>query len=157
MTDIRLIYDNTAGHCDWVSLGSDLDTSHDLETAVLLSLFTDARAPDGTVPPDGTGDLRGCWIDYYEGWSIGSLLWTIEGTKKVGNSLLTHARTICEQALQWLIDDGIIGTVGVSTSWINGSTLKIDIVLTSPKGVSQSFQYAWAWKDENAQAAANPH
>lgn len=156
MTDIRLIYDNSKGHCDWVIADGDLDTSDDLETAVLLSLFTDARAPDGTVPPDGTTDLRGCWMDYYEGWSMGSLLWTIEGSKKVGNSLLTHARTICEQALQWLIDDGVVGKVAVTTSWLTGASLNIGIVLTAPDGADRSFQYAWAWKDQNALSTADP-
>lgn len=156
MTDIRLTYDNTTGMCDWVLADGDLDTSNDLETAVLLSLFTDAQAPDGTVPPDGSTDLRGCWIDGMEGASFGSLLWTIESAKKIGNGLLTHAQTICQQALQWMVDDGIVGAVSVTTSWLNATTLNIGISLTMPDGTNQSFQYAWAWKDQNALPAANP-
>lgn len=147
MTDIRLVYDNTKMHCDWVITDGDLDTDGDLETAVLLSLFTNARAPDGTKPPNGSTDLGGCWIDSVEGYSMGSLLWTIEGAKKVGNSLLTHARTICEQALQWLIDDGVVGGVTVQTSWLNAGALNIGIRLTKPDGADVSFRYAWAWKD----------
>jgi len=155
MTDIRLIFDNSQGVCDWVLTGDDLDTSDDLETAVLFSLFTDCRAPDGTVPPDGTTDLRGCWIDGVEGFSMGSMLWTIENGKKAG-SMLTHARTICEQALQWLIDDGVVGAISVATTWRNGSTLNITITLTAPDGSDRTFTYGWAWKDIHALSTADP-
>ncbi|QHC36466.1 phage GP46 family protein [Komagataeibacter xylinus] len=158
MTDIRLVYDNTRMECDWVITNGDLDTDADLETAVLFSLFTDAPAPSGTVIPDGTNDLRGCWIDGMESFQMGSLLWTIEGAKKSGNGLLTHARTICEQALQWMIDAGIVGAITVRTSWLNANSLNIRIQLTKPDGSPLSFQYAWAWRDttRNALSTANP-
>jgi phage gp46-like protein len=156
MTDIRLIFDNTTGMCDWVLTDGDLDTSEDLETAVLMSLFEDAQAPDGTIPPDGSTDLRGCWIDGMEGHSGGSQLWTIEGAKKTPG-LLTHAQRICEQALQWMVTAGIVGTVTVTTSWLNGTTLNIGISLAMPDGTTRSFAYAWAWKDQNALPAANSY
>lgn len=158
MTDIRLVYDNTKMECDWVITNGDLDADADLETAVLFSLFTDAPAPSGTLTPDGSNDLRGCWIDGMENFQMGSILWTIEGAKKQGNSLLTHARTICEQALQWLVDDGIVGSITVQTSWLNATSLNIVIQLTKPDGDGLSFQYAWAWKDatRNALSTANP-
>lgn len=157
MADIRLVYDNTKMHCDWVITDSDVDTDADLETAVLFSLFTNARAPDGTQPPNGSTDLGGCWIDNMEGYSMGSLLWTIEGAKKTGNSLLTHARTICEQALQWLLDEKIVGSITVQTSWLNATALNIGIRMIKPDGSDISFRYAWAWKEPaRAISSKNP-
>ena len=44
----------------------DLSADNGLATAVMISLFTDARAPDLTLLPAGENDVRGWWGDIEE-------------------------------------------------------------------------------------------
>ena len=79
--DISLSFDTVAlcGRCR-LDRG-DLATGDDLETAVLISLFTDARAlPDDEI--DDPSDPRGCWIDAFEG-RLGSRLWELRRQKMI--------------------------------------------------------------------------
>ncbi len=61
MTDITTIWDEEQSIGDWQSGQGDLLSGNDLETAILISLFTDrlARADDDF---DGD-DRRGWWGD----------------------------------------------------------------------------------------------
>lgn len=66
--DIRMTYDNISQAGDFVVTKGDLATDRDLETAVLISLFTDRRASDDDVVPDGTDDCPGL----LDGCSVGN-------------------------------------------------------------------------------------
>lgn len=144
MTDIRLVWDEANGRGDWVLGAGDLQTGSDLETAVLLSLFTDRVLPVGQVPPDGTDDPRGWWADTYEPSPIGSRLWTLKRAVKSA-STLSRARDYAREALAWLIDDGVVRRVDVFAEWQNVTRLALQITLTGPDGAISRFRYAWAW------------
>jgi phage gp46-like protein len=147
--DIYVAWDNSQALGDWALALGDLQTGQDLETAVLVSLFTDARATPDFVPTDGTSDLRGWWAQPYLGQVVlGSNLWQLERAKKTRDTL-GLARRYALNALQWLITDGIAVSVQCNTMWIGnaGSTfLGIAIAITQPNGALVKFMYAWAWQ-----------
>jgi phage gp46-like protein len=146
--DIAILWDNTQGQADWGFANGDLVSTAgftDLQNAVAVSLFTDARADPSFVLWDG--DPRGYWGDSYTATPLGSHLWYLDRAKKVGNTqLLLQARDACKQALQWLLDDGIADTVSVSTQWISANAIGISVTITQPsQSNSTTLQYSWAW------------
>jgi phage gp46-like protein len=148
--DILIQWNNTDGVGDWTLADGDLQTGQDLETACLVSLFTDRLATPDFVPTDGTSDRRGWWADPYNDQPLGSNLWQLERAKKTRDTL-GLARRYAEDALQWLITDGVASTVVVDTRWLGsevGSTmLGIAVAITKPDGSLTRFVFGWAWDD----------
>lgn len=94
-----------------ISLG--LDSAAPLVRAVVISLFTWRRAhPDDDLP----GDLRmGWWGDTFPSVPndrIGSRLWLLSRAKLTHDTVL-RAKEYVEEALHWLIEDGVVARVEV--------------------------------------------
>ena len=146
--DILVGWDNLNTLGDWQLAQGDLQSGQDLETACLVSLFTDRLATPDFLPTDGTTDRRGWWADIYADRPLGSNLWQLERAHKT-RATLGLAQRYASEALQWLIDDGVAAAVAVDTAWLQpagGSTfLGIRVVLTSPDGSMTRFTYGWAW------------
>jgi phage gp46-like protein len=145
--DILIRWDNRNTIGDWVIAQGDVQTGQDLETACLVSLFTDKLATPDFVPTDGTTDRRGWWADPYNDQPLGSNLWQLERAHKTRDTL-GLARGYALDALGWLIEDGVARTVEVDTRWVGpaGSTmLGIAITIAKPDGSVTRFLYGWAW------------
>jgi phage gp46-like protein len=147
--DVFIAWDNVNAEGDWQLAQGDLQTGQDLETACLVSLFTDKQATPDFVPTDGTSDRRGWWADPYNDAPLGSNLWQLERAKKTRDTL-GLAQRYAQDALQWLVTDGIAKQVIVNTSWLGnaaGSTaLGIGIAIVKPDGSMTRFRFAWAWQ-----------
>lgn len=94
-----------------VTLG--LDSSEPLVRAVIISLFTWRRArPDDDLP----GDLRMGWwgdsVPEIPNDRIGSRLWLL-GRAKIIPETLRRTKEYAEEALAWLVEDGIAARVDV--------------------------------------------
>ena len=93
------------------SLG--LDSAEPLVRAVLISLFTWRRAnPDDKLPAEAR---QGWWGDSYPvqpNDRIGSRLWLL-GRSKLTAETVRQAREYAIEALQWLMDDGVVARVDV--------------------------------------------
>lgn len=143
---IRLVYSNTEMSADFALSPEGTDVSRPLETAVILSLFCDARAEVGDDIPEGT-DPRGWWAEAFfdEPDTWGSKLWqTI--TQKATSTTLKDAKRACERALRWMIDDGICRDVVVETWWIEGRRGYLGILVTLFKPQETAPQYAGPWE-----------
>lgn len=128
----------------------DIDADDGLQTAVLISLFSDARATQEMLDQiDNDGDLRGFWGDItIPGDSTGSLLWTIKRAKQL-TSTLAKARGFCQEALRWMIDDKIAEKVEVFTSYLGPASgvmiIEINIYRPGTKNpVQYRFNYEWS-------------
>src|SRR5215469_5664227 len=146
--DILVQWDNTQGIGDWLLATGDLQTGQDLETACLVSLFTDKLATPDFVPTDGTTDRRGWWADPYNDQPLGSNLWQLERAKKTRDTL-GLARTYALDALQWLITDGIARAIDCNTMWLGGAgstALGIALAIVKPGGTLTRFTFGWAWQ-----------
>src|SRR5215467_14145727 len=114
--DIMVNWDNTQSIGDWGLADGDLETGQDLETACLVSLFSDALATPDFRPTDGTTDRRGWWADYYLGRPTGSNFWQLDRAHKT-RATLGLAQRYAQNCLQWLIDDGVAAQLLVDTQF----------------------------------------
>lgn len=111
-----------------------LDSAQPLVRAVMVSLFTWRRAnPDDDLP----GDLRmGWWGDAFAPIAndrIGSRLWLLSRAKLLPETA-ARAKEYAEEALQWLIDDGVAARVDVRTERQGLSTLAIGVQIYKSDG-----------------------
>jgi phage gp46-like protein len=143
--DIYIAWDNTQALGDWALAQGDLQTGQDLETACLVSLFSDALATADFVPTDGTTDRRGWWADYYQR-PTGSNLWQLDRAKTT-RANLGLAQSTVQQCLQWLIDDGVVAAILVNTQYLSPTMMGIAVALTKPDGTQTRFMFGWAWRD----------
>ena len=146
--DIAIRWDATRYRGDWDVTSGDLAVDATLQTAVLLSLFTDRVADPGFVPPPGEPvDRRGWWGDSYEPSPLGSRICQLNRTVKTdGATLLAQARDYCLEALQWLKDDGVAGSIDVTTWWTSAQAIGIRVVIAKPQASPQTFDFEWAWQ-----------
>jgi len=145
MTDLALRWDNGIFGADLALHGASLATDEGLKTAVIVSLFTDARARDDDHLP-APGDRRGWWGDALPaiaGDRIGSRLWLLNREKRLA-SVVGRARDYAREALAWLIADGIAKTVEVEAAAIGADVLAIGVEITRPDGPGrQRFDLTW--------------
>jgi phage gp46-like protein len=118
MTDIRHIWSNDLLMGDWLIEPPDLAHDHDLETSVIISLFTDRLADPDDVLPDFSGDRRGWWGDTGPAPEdfIGSKLWLLT-REKATNQTRLRAEEYCREALQWMLDDDAADQIDVAAAW----------------------------------------
>ncbi len=94
----------------------DLESDDGLETAVIISLFTDRRARDDDELPDPNNpDRRGWWGDLVAEVAddqIGSRLWLLERSKTTPD-VLVKAKEYAEEALSWMIEDDVAKKIEV--------------------------------------------
>lgn len=144
MSDITTVWDVQRSQGDWQLSGAALLSGSDLQTAVLLSVFTDRTAnPDDTIP-DGSGDPRGWWGDQGQAVPLGSRLWLLDRAKQ-NDDTLQKAHDYLTECLKWLIDDGVAARVDVLVEWARKSMLGANIVVRRTDGTTESVAFAWAW------------
>ncbi len=130
--DLALVYDVELQSADIAVADGLLQLDGGLRTAVLISLFTDARADDADLLPTAGDDRRGWWADTFalaEGDRTGSRLWLLS-REKATNKTLERARGYSRDALTWLMEDGIASSIEVATSWQALGVMRIDVDLT---------------------------
>jgi phage gp46-like protein len=152
MSDIAtvLIAELDTFRFDWAMQGPALLEDDGLQTAVILSLFTDRRAADDDLPTSAQPeDRRGWWGDSFAdvaGDQIGSRLWLLAREKQTQATLL-KARDFAREALAWLVDDGVARSVSVETSWMaerSGVLVMAIEIARAAKPVSRyQFQAFW--------------
>lgn len=112
-----------------------------LRRAVEISLFTWRRADDSDQV-DGN-DKQGWWGDSYPSQvndRIGSRLWLLR-RKTITVQTIQDAKRYCEEALNWLIDDGHVITVDVTITRSFTTKLAGLIVLGRPNNDPLSFNF----------------
>jgi len=141
MADISVVWNGVSA--DWVVINSGLLEEDELQTAVLLSLFTDRAALPDDPLPTGADDRRGWWGDAM----LGSRLWLLRRAKQTTETL-TRAKDYIIEALSWVIDDGIALRVDVLVSWQKLEFLAAQIAIVRNDGTSLQIKFAWAWAKE---------
>jgi phage gp46-like protein len=150
MADIRLVWDQVNQRADWTIVNGRVAAGADLESVVLLLLFTDRHAQPDYVPVDGTKNLRGWWGDSFQPSRIGSRLWQLERRKIVNRgALCAEANGMVLEALQPLIDAPLVSSVACTAQCpppgprSSGNLLVLPITLTLLTGKTMALQYAY--------------
>lgn len=146
MADIRTYFRDGAGY--WDISAPTLTEDDGLETAVVLSLFTDAEADQADELPNDASARRGWWGDAYAdvaGDRIGSRLWLLTRSKRTPD-VVARAQQYAREALQWLVDDGIASAVEVLAEAMGNGALGLQVqIVRSAKPVAR-FRFEAFWK-----------
>jgi phage gp46-like protein len=149
MTDIALQWSAAVEGFDLAidPLSGDLVTDDGLTTAVIISLFTDARAAADDPLPDPAGARRGWWGDALIAPDrLGSLLWLLV-REKVTAEVAARARKAIADALAWLDEDGIAAAVSVETeAQALENRIAARAVVTKPSGERVEYRWANLWE-----------
>lgn len=125
--------------------GSD---SHDLLTrAVLISLFSWRRAERD----DEAAQPYGWWGDSYptkENDRIGSRLWLLT-RRKLTNKTPQQAREFIQQALSWMIDDGVAARLNVTCERTGLDTLAAGVTIWQQDGSRHDITFDDLWRELN--------
>ncbi len=151
MGDITLVWDTITGTADVAMAGNALATGFDLQTAVIISLFTDAQADPGDIVFDT--DPRGFWADTYAALEdpaltpipndrIGSKLWQTFARQR-NQDTLNWARDQALKALNWMLIDGVASAITVDPSFTSSGGIGLYVTITA-NGVPTVYNYAWA-------------
>ena len=150
--DIALRYSASLNGLDIVvdATTADLVREDTLATAVMLSLLCDRTAQAHEV--DVGADRRGWWADAYaqaqatdaardNADAFGSRLWLLAREKQVPE-MQQRLRAYAYEALQWLVDDGMVLGLEVTviiqrTGWY---AAMIDLQL---QGGNRRFRFEW--------------
>lgn len=147
MSDLALSYDPIAGHADLCVEDGDLVLDAGLGSLALMSLLTDARAEPEEAP--GESDLRGWWGDQLLERPLGGKLWLL-GRAKTTPENQRRAQDYAEDALAWLVEDGVAGRVDVLAERLvgvgSGATLRIDVSIERSGGGRVDLRYDRLWE-----------
>lgn len=134
--------------------GNDLARDDGLETAILISLFTDRRTDDPATVPTGDSDLRGWWGDavpVVEGDLIGSRLWLLARAKQT-TTTLRRAEEYAREALDWLIQDRVAARIDVVAEWISVGAMRLTVIVHRPSGEEMEYRYNMTWQAQERRA-----
>jgi phage gp46-like protein len=152
MNDIALQWSDSQLSADVAVELNDLVQDGGLETAVMLSLFTDRRSEEGDELPPGDTDRRGWWADaapVVEGDRIGSRLWLLErevATQAVVDRAVTYAR----EALQWLLDDKVASSLEVSAEIPRRGMIGLVVKIYRPQKDPVNYRFDHVWNAQEA-------
>lgn len=150
MADIRTVFIDMEHGADYAIESMLLQEDGGLDTAVILSLFTDRRAETDDVIPGGSADKRGTWMDAFsgtEGDKMGSRLWLLQ-REKLLPEVVVKVREYCLEALDWMISDGVAKSVDVN-AWIERhhpvGVIAAQIDIARPDGAITRYKFDQLW------------
>jgi phage gp46-like protein len=148
MSDIKTVFIDMTQGADYALDALGLTPDDGLETAVIISLFTDRRANVDDSIPDGSNDFRGWWADAFndvEHDKIGSRLWLLSREKQLP-SVLVRAREYALEALQWLVDDGVAQSITVEATNPRTGLLALAVLVFRPLQPVSQYRFDLFWK-----------
>ncbi len=147
MSDIKTTFIDWEQGADFSLDGLGLTEDDGLETAVIISLFTDRRANADDSIPDGSSDRRGWWADEFATINndlIGSRLWLLSREKQVP-AVLVKAQAYAQEALQWLVEDGVAESVAVVASNPRSGVLGLQVAISRPQQPVTRYLFTTFW------------
>lgn len=152
--DAAILWDVTHGKMD-VTV-ADIVQDAGLETAVIISLFTDARASEDDELPAGETDQRGWWgddLNEIPGDITGSKLWLL-CREKQQHKIVRRAEEYARQALAWLVEDGVAAKVDVTGTIPTRGVLHLAIAIHRADRRVANFKYDYNWRAQEYRRAS---
>lgn len=125
--------------------GHSLIRDPGLETATLISLFSQGRAGEEDKLPDKADTRRGWWGDTLHEKPIGSKLWLLDRAK-ITDETRVAAEQYARDCLAWMVEDGIADSIEVETR--RNGLYRIDTAVRIIKKDNSNvfFRYFLNWK-----------
>lgn len=150
--DFKIVWDSDLMEGDLEITTGDLLHDGGLETAVLMSLFTDRRARDDDPLLDQESrDKKGWWGDLVspdvEGDQIGSRLWLLSQAKTIEEALV-KCKEYVKECLQWMIVDKVASNIEVITERIKSKSdnwLAFEVKIMKYKEELLKLRYEIQW------------
>ena len=144
MADATLVYNSKVKAYDLAVASGDLLTGDDLKNAVLISLFSWARADEGET--DASSPRYGWWGDLFADTPLGSKLYLLRRAKITPETLM-RAREYILDALSWMVRDGVAADVSADVSRSSFDLLRVDAVvtITRPDNATESVRFTDLW------------
>jgi len=137
--------------------GFDLERDDGLQTAVIVSLFTDRRASPEQIPVElPQDDLRGYWGDIANATpsdQTGSLLWLLAREKQLPQ-ILGRAQQYCREALAWMVEDLVATRVEVTAEFVAQGWMLILVDIFRPTGSPVRYRFNYEWAAQAAKRSA---
>ncbi|MGD8499277.1 MAG: phage GP46 family protein, partial [Phycisphaerales bacterium] len=119
--DVKLIEDDEGVFDIALDENGDLLADYGFETTLRLSAFGRRRATEGEVPePRYRGGWIGNLLSDIPGFEEGSKLWLLKQAR-LTTETANAAKSYLEEALEWLVEDGLARSVEISTEASNGT------------------------------------
>jgi len=144
MTDVKLVQDDF-GVFDISVADGQIEIEDGFETAIWISLFTDARAPESLVPlPQWRRGWPGNIVSPVEGRDLGGLLWLID-QRRLTQRTLNEAIDYSRKSLLWFLEDGLVRDILVNGQIIAGNGIQISVTLQTKQGKTETY-YIKTWE-----------
>ena len=145
MNDIKLFLNNVVSEAIAPRIeNGDFVADDGLETAVIISLFTDARVSVEQLPP-GEVNQKGWWGDKVSDVDqdkIGSRLWTLSRAKRTTQTLRQY-EDYSKEALEWMKEDGVAATINAAAYYdVVTKFLMMNLEIVRPK---ETTKYKVNW------------
>lgn len=152
MSDIALVWNDEAQSADFAIEANDLKTDDTLETSIKISLFTDRRAEETDVLPEGETDRRGWWADDVDGTPdpIGSRLWLLARSKQTPDVIM-RAEEYIREALNWMLEDKVTDRIDVVVTNPRTGSLGMVITINRPALHPVEYRFNRTWLAQEAQ------
>lgn len=142
-----LLKQDDVGLFDLKVVDQDFESVSGFETSIIVSLFTDERAPSSAV---FSAQRRRGWIgDILTsdiGRSLGSLLWLYEQSR-ITTEILNEIKIAAQDSLDWMIEDRIAREVSVDVTQDTKRDIVINIEILTLQGESQRYSVLWRRTD----------
>lgn len=136
---------DTGANCpDLVIENGQIKFENGLETAVMISLFSDRYVSPENLP-SGINESRGWWADDVisdDGDLIGSELWIYE-RGKITPQTANQMRDAAKASLDWMLESGLAKSVNVTSSVVTGERIDLFIEIARPEGDNIPFKFVW--------------
>lgn len=148
VNDIRTQWFADRLYGDWDIDPPALASGHHLETAVLISLFTDRLAEPADRLPSNDGNRKGWWADTGKRSDerIGSRLWLLHREKQ-SNETRLRAEEYAHEALAWMLRDEVADMIDVAATWLRLGWLDLDITIWRQDRRLFHGRFQWTWTE----------
>lgn len=129
---------------DMVIENGDLKGEKGLETASLISTFSDRFTPTEELP-EGEENNKGWWADEISEPpedKFGSKLWTTERSKTTLDTA-NRMEEFVQEGFEWMLDDGIAKAVDVDSEIVDSQQIRVSVEIFKPDGNSFFFRFLW--------------
>ena len=123
----------------------DLKADNGLETAALITLFSDRFVELENLPTNVT-DQQGWWADLIStplNDLIGSNLWLSDASGKITDELINHIDDGLKEAFNWMIEDGVADTIETEVSRVGTYQLYFSVNIYRPNGDNIPLKFIW--------------